>query len=950
MNTLHSDKRKSGISLIGDLPWGSHFCQFYQTKKDLLDILVPYFKAGLKNNELCVWVTSRSLGAEDVKKALKKTVPHFEKYVTNRQIEIIPYTRCHNTKGQGTRDKGQEAGKIIISLLDRAVSNGFDGLRLACSSSPAKAGGKSFTCYGAEAISKHNAIAVFSYPRDKFDAIGLMEVVKNHKFALLRNASRWEVIESSEARTLKDALERSEEKFHSLFSNMSEGFAYHRIVLDAGGKPCDYVFLEVNKSFERLTGLKGKNIIGKKVTEALPGIKNDPTDWIGKYGKVALTGESEQFESYSESLKKWFSVSAFSPHKGYFAVTFSDITERKLADEAMKRLASFPRLNPNPVFEVNQAGEIIFLNKATVNTLEKLGLDKSGADIFIPNDMDEIVSALENKQNKVFYREVNIKDSAFAETIYVSPEFNAIRIYAIDITERKRHEEEIVRSKQEWERTFDSIPDMIALLDSKHRIMRVNRAMANRLGLKPEECVGLPCYKYVHGLSAPPDFCPHTHTLKDGCQHIFELNEARLGGDMLVSTTPILNERGEITGSVHVARNISEIKKAEKALRNTLQELRQSEQRLNRSQEIAHLGSWELDLVNNRLHWSDEVYRIFGMKPQEFGATYEAFLEAVHPDDRAAVNEAYSGSLREERDRYEIDHRIVRRATGEVRIVHEKCEHIRDETGRIIRSAGMVHDITERKVLEEERERLLEELKRSNMELEQFAFIASHDLQEPLRMVSNYVQLIGHRYKSRLDKDADEFIRYAVNGTAHMQTLLNDLLAYSRTGTSKEPFKLIDLKAALDKALINLKVETDCSRAEIMHESFPIVYADEVQMVQVFQNLLSNAIKFCNNETPRITVAAEMKDEEWIIRVSDNGIGIDPKYSDRIFHIFKRIHSREKYDGTGIGLAICKKIVERHGGRIWVESEPGKGSTFYFTIPVKIGNGQEAMGYGEERI
>ncbi|MBI5664840.1 MAG: GHKL domain-containing protein [Nitrospirae bacterium] len=241
----------------------------------------------------------------------------------------------------------------------------------------------------------------------------------------------------------------------------------------------------------------------------------------------------------------------------------------------------------------------------------------------------------------------------------------------------------------------------------------------------------------------------------------------------------------------------------------------------------------------------------------------------------------------------------------------------------------------ERKKLEEERERLLNELKRSNKELEQFAYIASHDLQEPLRMVSSYVQLLGHRYKGRLDKDADEFIGYAVNGTAHMQLLLNDLLAYSRVGTRNEPYKLIDLKSAFDKALINLKVETDGTRAEITHETFPVIYADEVQMVQVFQNLLSNAMKFCKTDTPLINVSSEMKDDEWVVRVKDNGIGIDPKYFDRIFQIFKRLHSREEYQGTGIGLAICKKIIDRHKGRIWVESGYGKGATFCFTIPVK---------------
>lgn len=330
---MQFDRRKSGISLIDDLPWGSHFCQFYQTRKDLLDILVPYFRAGLENNELCVWVTTEPLSTEEVRKALEKAVPHLENFAENGQIEIIPHSRW--------LAKGGKSGKAVVSRVDKAVSAGFDGLRMACNAFREKEGGKAYSCYGADAIGRYNAIAVFTYPRNEFDAIGLMEVVKNHRFALVRNADRWEVIESSEARTVKDALKRSEEKLQSLFSNMSEGFAYHRVVLDARGKPCDYLFLEVSDAFERLTGLKGKDIIGKRVTEALPGIEKDPADWIGKYGKVAMTGKPAHFESYSESLKRWYSVSAFSPHKGFFAVTVSDITERKRGEEARKKAEEY---------------------------------------------------------------------------------------------------------------------------------------------------------------------------------------------------------------------------------------------------------------------------------------------------------------------------------------------------------------------------------------------------------------------------------------------------------------------------------------------------------------------------------------------------------------------------------------------------------------------------------
>jgi len=253
---------------------------------------------------------------------------------------------------------------------------------------------------------------------------------------------------------------------------MLDGFAYHKIVIDKSGKPVDYVFLEINLAFERLTGLKRQQVIGKTVTSALPGIEKDPADWIGVYGRVALTGEPVQFENHTKALGKWFKISAYCPEKGYFVAIFEDITERKIAQD----------------------------------------------------------------------------------------------------------------------------------------------------------------------------------------------------------------------------------------------ELQKNERRLRKSEEIAHIGSWELDLVTNKLSWSDEVYRIFGLIPQQFAATYEAFLEAVHPDDRKAVDTAYSTSLRENKDSYEIEHRVVRKATGEIRNVLEKCENIRDETGEIVRSVGMVQDITERKKAERKLELINEQL------------------------------------------------------------------------------------------------------------------------------------------------------------------------------------------------------------------------------------------------
>jgi PAS domain S-box-containing protein len=245
-----------------------------------------------------------------------------------------------------------------------------------------------------------------------------------------------------------------------------------------------------------------------------------------------------------------------------------------------------------------------------------------------------------------------------------------------------------------------------------------------------------------------------------------------------------------------------------------------------------------------------------------------------------------------------------------------------------------IRDITERRRSEEHLVKTVWELKRSNDELQQFAYVSSHDLQEPLRMVSSYTQLLAKRYKGRLDSDADEFIAFAVDGCNRMQGLIQDLLAYSRAGTSERELRKVPSENALQKALTNLRIMIKQSGAVVTHDALPTVRADETQLTQVFQNLVGNAIKYRRAEDPRVHVSAARNDgNEWTFSVGDNGLGIDPQYFERIFILFQRLHGRDEFEGTGIGLSICKKIVERQGGKIWVESQPEKGSTFYFALP-----------------
>jgi light-regulated signal transduction histidine kinase (bacteriophytochrome) len=244
-----------------------------------------------------------------------------------------------------------------------------------------------------------------------------------------------------------------------------------------------------------------------------------------------------------------------------------------------------------------------------------------------------------------------------------------------------------------------------------------------------------------------------------------------------------------------------------------------------------------------------------------------------------------------------------------------------------------ISDITRRKQAELALTRQARELARSNKELEQFAYVASHDLQEPLRMITSYLQLLERRYQDKLDNDAREFIAYAVDGAGRMKTLINDLLAYSRVGTQPGQFDMINTETVLTKVLTNLHLGIMDHKATITQGPLPTVWADAGQLEQLLQNLISNGLKFHGSAPPQIHIGAREEENQWLFWVQDNGIGFEPEFAQKIFVIFQRLHGREEYPGTGIGLAICKKIVERHGGRIWVESQPGQGATFYFTLP-----------------
>jgi PAS domain S-box-containing protein len=353
---------------------------------------------------------------------------------------------------------------------------------------------------------------------------------------------------------------------------------------------------------------------------------------------------------------------------------------------------------------------------------------------------------------------------------------------------------------------------------------------------------------------------------------------------------------------------------------------RASEERLRLTQRAAKIGVFEWDIQSDVNNWSPELEELYGLPPGTFGRTQSAWESLVHPEDRGLsarrVEEALKTGLP-----MEGEWRVIW-PDGSVHWLAGRFQAQKDDRGVPTRMSGVNFEITERKRIEDE-------LRRANQDLEQFAYSASHDLQEPLRGINIFSELLASRYGNKLDGQALEFLGNVCGSARRMDMLLRDLLAYTQAATVEKEPERIDANAVMQAAVANLAGTIAESGATFDFDPLPSVRVHEVQLQQVFQNLISNAIKYHRPGVPPVVHAtARRHDGTWLFSITDNGIGIEPRFKERIFGLFKRLHTGDEYSGTGIGLSLCQRIVERHHGRIWVESEPGKGSTFHFTLPV----------------
>ena len=476
---------------------------------------------------------------------------------------------------------------------------------------------------------------------------------------------------------------------------------------------------------------------------------------------------------------------------------------------------------------------------------------------------------------------------------------------------------------------LDTAVDGVILIDARGAILTFNPACERLFGYGAKEVIG----KNVKCLMPAPYHDEHDRYLdnyhRTGERKIIGSGRDVVGRRKDGTTFPMGLSVGEATEDgntvfVGIIHDLTERVKSDQAIRETAM-------RLKTVADTAVDGLILIEVNGSILMFNRACERLFGYRAEEvMGKNVKCLMPAPYHDEHDYYLDNYHRTG--ERKIIGIGREVVGRRNDGTTFPMGLSVGEATEDGKKV-FVGIIHDLTERREAETQLLEKMLELSRSNEELEQFAYIASHDLQEPLRMVASYTQLLSKRYKGKLDADADEFIAFAVDGANRMQRLIQDLLAYSHVGTKGQDLIEASSEKALHQALINLHGAIEESSAVVTHGPLPAVLADEMQLIQLFQNLVGNAIKYQRPGVPQVHVCAARNDGmRWQFSVRDNGLGIDPQHFEKIFGMFQRLHKRDEFAGTGIGLAICKKIVERHGGSISVESRPAHGSTFHFTL------------------
>ncbi len=768
--------------------------------------------------------------------------------------------------------------------------------------------------------------------------------------------------QNSELKESQIKLEDSRRKYFDLYNFAPVGY----FTLDENG-----IILEVNIAGADLLGIERVNIIDNALVQYI--VSSDRNKFHHHITDVKKTGikqntdlnmlkiDNDLFYAHLESII----VPDVNGRFKEFRTTITDISELKKSEDALK--ASEERYRE--IFHNNHAamllidpvnGDIIDANPAASDfyrySNEELVKMKI-SDINISDNslvLDEMLKA-SSKQKNHFISKHRLSNGEIRDVDVYSGLVNQKDkkfLYSIihDISVQKKAEIALRNSEELFRLIFDQSPLGSLITSLEYTPQRINNAFSQMLGYSKKELLSMKFPEFTH----PEDLEKEFQLLKlvnsgEIDNYSIEKRYIHKNGEIIwinLFVSAVKDQTNTIVRLLALAEDITERKKAEYEIQRLANVVETSEDAIITKSLDGRILSWNKGAEHVYGYSAQEVLgkNISILSPPEIENELDEFIDKIKL--KIKVNNY-------ETIRLTKDNKLIN--------ISITCSPVYDTSGKLIAVSNISRDITERKEAEKKLkeytdkisninkmlnieigdhekaemklDRLIHKLKSSNEELEQFAYVSSHDLREPLRMIISFLKLLKENYSDNLDDDANDFINYAVDGAKRMDMMINDLLEYSRIGSEEREFNYIMSQKILETVLINLKPLIDDTDTIVTHDPLPLIYANEQQMIQLFQNIVGNSIKYRGKETPKIHISSENVDDEYIFSVKDNGIGIKPGDLERIFTMFKRLHTREEYEGTGIGLTISQKILQKHRGRIWVESEPGKGTTFYFSIP-----------------